>query len=63
MIKIHPEYIVDEHQKTKAVILPYKEWEHVLDAMEELDDIHAYDKAKSHKSEPMPFSQAVKEIK
>ncbi len=28
-----------------------------------LDDIEAYDKAKKHKSEAIPFKQAIKEIK
>jgi len=63
MVQMHPEYIIDTQQKTKAVVLPYEEWEQVLEALEELDDIHAYDKAKSQPSEPISFAQALKEIK
>ena len=63
MVQMHPEFIVDTQQKTKAVILPFEEWEQVLEALEELDDIHAYDKVKSQPSEPIPLAQALKEIK
>ena len=62
MVQMHPEYIIDTQQKTKAVILPYDEWEQVREALEELEDIHAYDKAKSQPSESISFAQALKEI-
>ncbi|MCJ8271583.1 MAG: hypothetical protein MJK04_19555 [Psychrosphaera sp.] len=63
MVQMHPEFIVDTQQKTKAVILPFAEWEQVLEALEELDDIHTFDKVKSQPSEPIPLAQALKEIK
>ena len=64
MIVLHPEYIVDTEKHTKAVILPVKEWEIILDEMEELDDIRAYDVAKADKQdETIPFSQAINEIR
>ena len=62
MLQFHPEFVVDENQKRKSVILPYQEWHHILDAMEELEDIRAYDKVKSERSEPIPFAQSVKLI-
>jgi PHD/YefM family antitoxin component YafN of YafNO toxin-antitoxin module len=63
MITIHEDYIVDEDGKKKAVVVPVAEWEQVLDALEELEAIRAYDEAKSHPSEPIPFEQAVREIR
>ena len=63
MITIHEDYIVDEDGKKKAVVVPVAEWEQVLDALEELDAIRAYDEAKSHPSEPIPFEQALREIR
>lgn len=62
MIKVHPQYPVDEHQQRKAVLLPLAEWEQILDYLEELDDIRAYDKAKAGSQEAMSFEQAVREI-
>jgi hypothetical protein len=62
-MKVHPEYIVDEDLNKKFVVLPYSEWKIILEEMEELDDIRAYDGAKDEADdEILPFEQAVKEI-
>ena len=60
---VHPKFVVDENQNRTAVLLPYEEWEKIVEEMEELDDIRAYDKAKSHPSNPIPFEDAVKQIR
>lgn len=62
MVTVHPEYVVDEQQHRKAVLLPVAKWEKVVDELEELDDIRAYDVAKEGASEKLPFEQAVREI-
>jgi PHD/YefM family antitoxin component YafN of YafNO toxin-antitoxin module len=62
MIQVHPQFVVDEKKKRKAVIIPLEEWEQILDALEELDDIQAYDSAKETEQERIPFEDAVKEI-
>jgi hypothetical protein len=62
MIKVHPQYVVDERQQRTAVLLPLAEWEQILDYLEELDDINAYDEAKVGSQEIMPFEQAIHEI-
>jgi len=38
------------------------EWERIVEELEELDDIRAYDEAKSDPQEAIPFEQAVREV-
>ena len=63
MLKLHPEFVVDDGQNPKAVLLPYDEWQKIVEEMEELDDIRAYDKAKDQPSDSVSFDTAVKEIR
>lgn len=62
MVTLHPEYVVDDNDRKKAVLLPVEEWEKVVDELEELEDIRLYDAAKEQAEEAVPFEQAVKEI-
>jgi len=62
MITIHPKYVIDENDKKSAVLLPVAEWERVVEDLEELDDIRAYDAVKSIPQDSVPFEQAVREI-
>jgi len=62
MVTVHPEYVVDKDKHPKAVLLPISEWEQVMEELEELDDIRAYDKAKASPQDSIPFDQAVREI-
>lgn len=62
MLALHPEYVINEHQQPKAVLLPFEEWQQLLEAIEELEDIRAYDEAKARPLEVVPFEQAVQEI-
>jgi hypothetical protein len=43
----HPRFVVDENQKPTDVVLTLSEWEDVVEALEELDAIRAYDLAKA----------------
>ena len=47
MVTLHPEFVFDEQQHRKAVLLPVAEWDQIVDELEELDDIRAYDAAKA----------------
>ncbi len=58
----HPEYLVDENNHKKAVLLPMKVWKKILESLEEFEDIIEYDKMRVTPSEPIPFEDAVKEI-
>lgn len=62
MLVIHPQYLIDEKNRRKAVVVPVDEWERILEALEELDDVRAYDRAKAGRQEAIPFEQAVHEI-
>jgi len=63
MITLHEDYVVDEQGHRKAVVVPVGEWEQVIAALEELDDIQAYDEAKKYPSDAIPFEQALLEIR
>ena len=62
MNKVHPEYIVDNKNNKRAVILPFDEWKAILEDLEELEDIRAYDTAKNTEQESIPFEEAVRDI-
>ena len=62
MIQFHEQYLVDEEGNRKAVVVPISSWQEILEALDELDDIRAYDEAKREPSNPVPFDQALAEI-
>lgn len=61
---IHPkeQFIVDSEGEKQAVVLSVQEYERILDELEELESIRAFDEAKSSGDEAIPFEQAVDEI-
>ncbi|MBW1698557.1 MAG: hypothetical protein JRH18_11200 [Deltaproteobacteria bacterium] len=56
------QYIADNGGNRIAVILPIEEYKQILNELEELESIRAYDAAKASKDETIPFDQAVEEI-
>jgi PHD/YefM family antitoxin component YafN of YafNO toxin-antitoxin module len=58
---------VDEKGKRVSVILPIEEYESMLEELEELEDIRAYDEAKAAlergEDEVIPLDQAMQEIR
>jgi PHD/YefM family antitoxin component YafN of YafNO toxin-antitoxin module len=62
MLSLHPQYVIDEQKHPQAVLLTLTEWGQIMDELEELDDIRAYDRAKSTSGVSVPFAQAVREI-
>ena len=48
MIAVHPQYINDINGKKSMVILPVKEFEIIMEQLEDLDDIRLYDEAKKN---------------
>jgi hypothetical protein len=62
MTGFHGHYLVDEEGNRSAVVVPIADWQRIVEALEELDEIRAYDEAKQEPSEAIPFEQAVSEI-
>ena len=46
MLHLHPQYIKDAQGHNSMVILPAKEYESILEELEELEDVRAYDDVK-----------------
>ena len=46
MISLHPQYIKDANGEKYLVILPVKEFDTIMEELEEIEDIKLYDKAK-----------------
>ena len=62
MPTVNEGYVVDENGARVGVILPIEEYRKLMEELEELESIRAYDAAKSSGNEAIPFEQAVKEI-
>jgi PHD/YefM family antitoxin component YafN of YafNO toxin-antitoxin module len=55
-------YIVDEKGNRVGVLLDMDEYRSLLEDLEELESIRAFDAAKASNDEAVPFEQAVREI-
>ena len=59
MLTVHPQYITDKTGKKISVVLPMKEFENII---EELEDIRLYDEAKASNEPSVPIDEAFKMI-
>ena len=57
------QYVVDEEGRRKAVLLPIDEYEALLAAAEDLEDIRAADEARAQAGEPVPWEQVKAELR
>ncbi|HOC92545.1 MAG TPA: hypothetical protein PLK80_17550 [bacterium] len=55
-------YITNDRGEKVGVILDIKDYDKMLEDVEELESIRAYDAAKSSEGEVVPFERAVEEI-
>jgi PHD/YefM family antitoxin component YafN of YafNO toxin-antitoxin module len=55
-------FVVDEAGNRVAVLLELAEYQSMLEDLEELESIRAYDIAKASGEKPIPFEQAIQEI-
>jgi hypothetical protein len=62
-MQLPTQFITDEHGNKKAVILSLQSYQKILEIIEEFEAIQAYDAAKEHSDEVIPFAQAMQEIK
>lgn len=56
------QYITDTKGRKVSVILPMRDFNKMIEELEELADIRAYDEAKANGEESIPLEQAIKEI-
>lgn len=56
------QFVTDDHGKKVAVILSIKDYEKIMDDLDELDCIKAYDQAKSRKQEFVPATDVFNAI-
>ena len=64
MITVHPQYIKDNNGRNSYVILPSKEFNTILENLEELEDIRLYDQVKKEdKGERVLLSDYLKKRK
>ena len=52
----------DENGITQSVTLSAKDWNQILEELEELDDIRAFDQAVAEDSKYIPFEKAIAQI-
>lgn len=57
-----PQYIVDDKGERVSVILPIKEYEKLLEDLEELEDVRLYDEAVADNEPSMTIDEAFRQI-
>lgn len=62
MVSLNENFVVDKKGHKVGVFLDFKTYKHMVDEMEELEDIRAFDEAQAAKDEAIPFKLAVQEI-
>ena len=62
MTHLRENFVVDAKGNRVGVFLPIKDYNKLIEELEERSDIKAYDKAVSRKQEFIPLDQALKQI-
>ena len=62
MTHLRENFVVDAKGNRVGVFLPIKDYNKLMEELEDRDDIRAYDKAVSRKQEFIPLDQALKQI-
>ncbi len=64
MLTVHPQYIKDTNGNKSLVILPAKEFDTLMEELEDIEDIRLYDEAKKEDTgERILFSDYLKNRK
>ncbi|MEI8202449.1 MAG: hypothetical protein WCH34_05525 [Bacteroidota bacterium] len=58
MLDVHPQYITNSTGKTLSVILPVREFNSIIEELEELDDIRLFDEVKAAGEPSVPIDEA-----
>ena len=57
------QFVVNERGEKVAVVLSIEEYEKILEELEDIEDIRAYEEAKASGEKPIPLEQALAEIR
>lgn len=60
---LQKQFIKDDDGNQVGIILSIAEYQALIEQLEELEDIIAYDKAKVQPSDTIPFEDYIKELK
>ncbi len=63
MMTLQEQYLTDREGNRVKVVLDMEQFQQMLEELEELDDIRAYDAAIASGDEAIPFNQAMAEIR
>ncbi|HHT9131010.1 MAG TPA: hypothetical protein ACFYED_00800 [Candidatus Tripitaka californicus] len=58
----YEKFVIDNKGERVGVILTMEDYQKILEELEELESIRAYDEAKASREKAIPFERAVKEI-
>lgn len=62
MPQLNENFVIDARGKKIGVFLPIKDYNKLLEDLEDLDDLRTYDKAMNRKQEFIPLKLALKQI-
>ena len=64
MLTVHPQYIKDTKGNKSLVVLTAKEFDAIMEELEDMEDVRLYDEAKKNDTgERIPFSDYLKSRK
>ncbi len=58
-----PQFVTDNSGKKVSVIIPLKDYERMLEQLEDLQDVRMYDAVKERNEESIPFDEYLKQRK
>lgn len=58
MLTINPKYITDQKGKRISVVISVKEFEALVEKIEELEDVKLYDQVKNSEESSLPIDKA-----
>jgi PHD/YefM family antitoxin component YafN of YafNO toxin-antitoxin module len=63
LLSIHPQYINDANGEKTLVVLPVKEFERIMEELEDMEDVRLYEEAKREDTgERIPAAEVFKMI-
>jgi len=63
MAPVNPRYLVDAHQMPTDVVVTIEEWRRIVEELEELEDIRAYDAALKDRENGIPLASVAEGIR